>query len=242
MATRALALVTVTVGLVSGGLVPTGLGAQDVEWLAEHYGTTPPDAYFEELARDPAAYRLARGWRARLGLSPAVGIAGAAALRAAAVLGRPAGPVVGTFEIPLLLGLYSDTPAIPTADVGAASGVSLTQAVVQREFFDGPNSRVATLTEFYTELSGGRVTLVGETQDWFQASLSGDDVTGNSNGLSSTDDVGEFIVELLADADDGTVDWGRFDNDGPDRIPNSLDDVLLVVLLAVIHQSFVSLC
>ena len=226
-----------TVGLVTGGLAPEGLAAQDVELLAEHYGTTPPDAYFEELARDPAAFRPARGWRARLGLSPDVLFPGAAALRPAAVLGRRAGPVVGTLEIPLLLGLYSDTPSIPTGDVGAALGVSLSRDVVQREFFDGPNSRFATITEFYTELSGSRITLVGHTHDWFQASLSADDVAGNSHGLGPDDDVGEFILELLANADGGTVDWGRYDNDGPDGIPNSVDDDGFVDLLVVMHPT-----
>ena len=52
---RVMAAFALTVVLVS-----SGLGAQDVELLAEHYGTTPPAAYFEELGRNPAAYRPAR--------------------------------------------------------------------------------------------------------------------------------------------------------------------------------------
>ena len=232
MAIRLMAALAVTVGFVPGGL-----GAQDVELLAEHYGTTPPAAYFEEVGRNPAAYRPARGWRSRLGLSAATGAPGVAALRGAAVLGRRPGGVVGTFKIPLLLGLYSDTPSIPSADVGAALGVSLTRAVVQQEFFDGPNSRFGTITEFYSELSGGRVTLLGDARDWFQASLSADDVAGNSNGLASADDVGEFIIELLANADAGGVDWGQYDNDGPDGTPNSGDDDGFVDLLAVMQPT-----
>ena len=232
MAIRVMVALAVTVGLV-----PSALGAQDVELLAEHYGTTPPAAYFEELGRNPAAYRPSRGWRSRLGLSAAVGAPGVAALRGAAVLGRRPGGVVGTFKIPLLLGLYSDTPSIPNADVGAAPGVSLRRDIVQQEFFDGPNGRLKTITEFYSELSGGLVTLVGDVYDWFQAGLSADDVAGTSNGLGSADDVGEFIVELLTNADDGSVDWGAYDNDGPDRMPNSGDDDGFVDLLAVMHPT-----
>ncbi len=232
MVIRLVAALALTVGLI-----PEGLAAQDIEWLAEHYGTTPPEAYFEELARNPGAYRPSRGWRSRLGLAAVVGPPGAAALRGAAVLGRRTGGVIGTFEIPLLLGRYSDTPGIPSADVGAASGVTLTRAIVQQEFFDGPNSRLATIPEFYTELSGGLVTLVGETQDWFQTSLTADDVAGSSNGLSSLDDVGEFIVELLTNADGAGIDWGDYDNDGPDGVPNSLDDDGYVDLLAVMHPT-----
>ena len=232
MAIGVMATLAVTVGPVPGRL-----GAQDVELLAERYGTTPPAAYFEELARNPGAYRSTRGWRARLGLSAALGTPGGAALRGAAVLGRRAGGVIGTIRIPLLLGLYSDTPGIPTGDVGAASGVSLTRTIVQQEFFDGPNSRFATISEFYSELSGGLVTLVGETRDWFQASLSSDEVAGTSNGLGSADDVGEFIIELLTTADAAGVDWGQYDNDGPDGIPNSPDDDGFVDLLAVMHPT-----
>ena len=232
VAIRVMAALVVTVGLVPGGL-----GAQDVDLLAEQYGTTPPAAYFEELARNPGAYRPARGWRSRLGPGAAAGAFGVAALRGAAVLGRRAGGVVGTFEIPLLLGLYSDSPGIPTADIGAASGVSLTRARVQQEFFGGPNSRFATITEFYSDLSGGLVTLLGDTRDWFQASLSSDDVAGSSNGLGSADDVGEFILELLSNADDGSIDWGDYDNDGPDGMSNSGDDDGFVDILAVMHPT-----
>ena len=232
MATRTMAAFAVTVGFVPGAL-----GAQDVELLAEHYGTTPPAAYFEEIGRNPGAYRPARGWRSRLGLSAVTGAPGAAALGGLTVLGPRVGGVTGTFKIPLLLGLYSDSPSIPSADVGAALGVNLVRDVVQKEFFDGPNSRFGTIREFYLELSGGLLTIEGETRDWFQASLSSNDVAGISNGLSSADDVGEFIIELLLNADAAGVDWGDYDNDGPDRVPNSGDDDGFVDLLAVMHPT-----
>jgi len=150
--------------------------------------------------------------------------------------------VAGTFEVPLVLGLYSDTPSIPSADVGDGSVEILQRDVVQREFFSGPNTRFQTITQFYSELSGGRVTLLGNTHDWFPASLSADDVAGNSNGLSSADDVGEFILELLANVDAGGVDWGRYDNDGPDGMPNSGDDDGFVDLLAVMHPTYGAEC
>jgi len=223
--------------VVAAGLPAGGLSAQDVELLAEHYGTIPPAAYFEELSRNPGAYRPARGWRSPLGLGVAAGVFGVAPLRGSAVLGRRDGAVNCVCVIPWLLGLYSDSPGIPSADVGAAPGVSLTRAIVQQEFFDGPNSRFATITEFYTDLSGGLVTLLGDTQDWFQTTLSSADVAGNSSGLSSADGVGEFILELLTNADDGSVNWGDYDNDGPDGVPNSYDDDGFVDVLAVMHPT-----
>ena len=236
MAARVMAAFAMTAAAIAG-LPAGGLSAQDVELFAEQYGSTPPAAYFEEIARNPGAYRPARGWRSRLGLGAAAGAFGVAPQTGAASLGRRAGGVIGTFEIPLLLGLYSDSPGIPSADVGVAPAVSLTRAIVQQEFFDGPNSRFATITEFYTDLSGGLVTLLGDTRDWFQASLSSADVAGSSNGLSSDDDVGEFILELLTNADDGSIDWGDYDNDGPDGMPNSGDDDGFVDVLAVMHPT-----
>ena len=47
--------------------------------------------------------------------------------------------------------------------------------------------------------------------------------------------VGEMIKELL-DANDGAVNFGLYDNDGPDGVPNSGDDDGFVDLLCVLHS------
>ena len=222
---------------LAGGLAPASTRAQDVEMLAQHYGTRPPEAYYAEIQRNPRAYRPLRGWRPRLRLENAAVGTGIDPSTGARILGRRQGAVTGTFRLPLLLGLYSDTPAVPAGTVGAQTGVSLTKSVVQREFFDGPNSRLATIPEFYSELSGGRVTLVGEVFDWVEASLTEARVAGASSGLSPTDEVGEFIVEIIGAIDGGTTDWGLYDNDGPDGLPNSGDDDGFVDLLTVMHAT-----
>ncbi len=54
----------------------------------------------------------------------------------------------------------------------------------------------------------------------------------NRSGFART---GEFIKELL-DARDGSVDFGQYDNDGPDGVPNSGDDDGFVDLLCVMHS------
>ncbi|RMH14336.1 MAG: M6 family metalloprotease domain-containing protein, partial [Gemmatimonadetes bacterium] len=142
-------------------------------------------------------------------------------------LGEREGPVVGTYRAPLILGLYADSP--PTPPYGRDE--------VQTEFFDGPNSRNITITEFYSELSNGRVTLLGETFGWARSALSEQQVAGNSNGLDSSGRVGDFILEVLGALDDGSIDWGRYDNDGPDGVPNSGDDDGFVDVLAVMHPT-----
>ena len=218
-------------------LAPSSTWAQDVEMLAEHYGTRLPAAYYDEIRRNPQAYRPLRGWRPTLHLDNATFGRRGNPLKDIKIQAGPQGPVTGTFKFPLLLGLYSDTPVVPTATVGSRTGVPLTREVVQDEFFDGPNSRFATIPEFYSELSGGRVTLVGEVSNWVQTTLTEAEVVGASNGLSPTDQVGEFIMELLTAVDDGDTDWGWYDNDGLDGIPNSGDDDGYVDLLGVTHPT-----
>ncbi len=213
------------------------LSAQDVEMLAREYGTTPPAAYYAELQRNPNAYRFSRGWRPEA-RADALGLRRGLDSRSARTLGRREAGVTGTFTFPLILGLYSDTPDIPMASpAGQEPKVSLTRDVIGREFFDGPNSIHNTIPEFYAEISRDRVTLVGDTHDWVRTAFTAAEVTGDSNGLSSTDNVGEFIVEILAGIDDGSVDWGQYDNDGPDGQANSGDDDGHVDVLTVMHPT-----
>ena len=131
------------------------LVAQDVEALGERYGTVPPAAYFERLAIDPDAYRFAGGrtdrLRARMAaeaeLDPEV-------LR---VLGPRDGPVLGTFRIPVVLGLFSDSP----------DSLRYAGDTVQAAYF---GDAAGTITDFYDELSGGRAKIVGDVIDWTRAS------------------------------------------------------------------------
>lgn len=145
-------------------------------------------------------------------------------------VGRFIGPrdrvVEGEFAFPLILGYFADDSLAPVYGLDA----------VQREFFDGPNSRGQTITEFYAELSSGRVSMIGEAQDWRQASLTRDSVTAGVSGLAGGRVV-EFIHSILEQVDDGSIDWGRYDNDGPDGVPNSGDDDGFVDVLTVFHPT-----
>ncbi|MFV2007827.1 MAG: immune inhibitor A domain-containing protein, partial [Longimicrobiales bacterium] len=186
----------------------SGVAQTDVEALAAIYGTRVPDGYYDVLRENPDAFRFQRAWirplrsGARAGLSNLLG-------GPAPGLGPRPWPALGTFRFPVILGLYSDSdPALGEAP--------FTRDAIQAQFFDGPNQQGLSVAEYYTENSGGRATLVGETQDWVKTSLSAADVTGNSNGLDSSGDVTGFILEILGVVDDGSIDWGTYDNDGPD--------------------------
>jgi M6 family metalloprotease-like protein len=198
--------------------------AQDVEMLGRRYGTRPPAGYFQERARNPDAFRFTRG-RAE----PARMLEAARSMRSGTVArsfggGAPAralgprDPVVGTYRIPLLLGLYSDSPSAP-----------YTRQQIQTAFFDAPTG---TVTEYYDEVSGGDLDLVGVTRDWVRSTSSQSAVTMDQSALVCCG-IGDFIKNLVS-LQLG-VDWGQFDNDGPDGVPNSGDDDGFVDALAIMH-------
>lgn len=243
-----------------------GAAQTDVERLGARHGTLPPAGYFRTLERIPDAFRFRRGWQARNprldvdaaarlralpevtdfpgeGLSgdtgrtpgstrfpiPSSGAAGAGGVPAGATalgLGpRPSG-VTGTLEFPLVLAYFADRTEAPGWDSEA----------VRTHYLDGPNPRGPSVSEFYDQMSGGRLELRGTALPWTRSWLSRAQVSGQNAGLDVfVSRTGQFIESALDSLDDGSIDWGRFDNDGPDGIPNSGDDDGFVDVLAVMH-------
>lgn len=201
---------------------PAGeVAAQDVEILGEQYGTRPPDGYYQELARDPRAFRFEREGRERLlYIQERRGARFRDVILRYGPEARSIGPrdvpMVGAFRFPLVLGLFADSPEVPPYE----------RARMQRELFDGPNSYHQTVPELYDEMSGGRVELQGTTFPWVTARLTQSQVTRSQSGLVShpTEGVGNFIVQLLEELDSQGVDWSRFDHTGDGFV-----DVLAVV-------------
>jgi len=93
---------------------------------------------------------------------------------------------------------------------------------LERVLFDGPYE-YGTATEYYDEASGGRLTLSGQVLPWVRTSLTMAEVVGSDNGLGGDARTHDYLIEAL-DLADPTVDFGLFDNDGPDGLPNSGDD------------------
>ncbi|MDH3423774.1 MAG: immune inhibitor A, partial [Gemmatimonadota bacterium] len=91
-----------------------------------------------------------------------------------------------------------------------------------RVLFDGPAPR-GTMTQAYEEMSGGMFSVTGEVFPWVRTSRPMLTVVGSENGFGADADLGPYFTEAL-DLVDGGVDFGLFDNDGPDGTPNSGDD------------------
>ena len=193
------------VGLAAAALVagPYAAAAQDLEVASFVAGRPLPAAYFDRVSRNPRFFEVQRGWIARAAMARARG-----------------GAVEGNLPILVVLSLFSDSP-IP----------SVSPSEIQRIVFDGP-SEPGTLTEFYAEQSRGRLNVTGEVVEWVRTDLSVSQVRAGSFGLGSDARTGEFLAQAMAQADE-TVDFGAFDNDGPDGLPNSGDDDGFVDALAI---------
>ncbi|NOT08629.1 MAG: hypothetical protein HOP28_10550 [Gemmatimonadales bacterium] len=138
----------------------------------------------------------------------------AAALLAAAMGGVALPPAVApssTLRLLVLPARFADSPLPPVS-----------REQLQREFFDGP-SAAGTLPDFFAEASGGRLALSGEVGNWVQTAI-------RSTDWENLALVNEFLNMRMEQAAaairaaDPEVDFGLYDNDGPDGLPNSGDD------------------
>ena len=210
--------------------LPPAAAGQDVEHLGRLLGTTPPPAYFQEVRENPAAFQFGMEGRPRLAaLQEAASrrFSSQVLLRmeVARSLGPRPEPLVGTFRVPLVLGLYADTPG------GAAP---FDRDRVHREFFTGPNSVGSTIPQFYTEMSRGLFQLQGTTSEWMTTGLNASQVTMGVSGLrsSATEGVGAWIEAIVQALDAEGMDWTPFDQTGDGYVD----------VLAVMHPDFGAEC
>lgn len=95
----------------------------------------------------------------------------------------------------------------------------LTSAQLQAQLFGG--SAGGPMAETFALASGGTFTLRGEVAEWVTTPVSLDDPP--FPGQVTPTLVEDFVYYALQAADP-QVDFGRYDNDGPDGLPNSGDD------------------
>jgi len=177
-------------------ILPYAGKAQDIEAVAAMRGIPLPAGYYELVSANPDFFEFPNVWKGG---------------RPAAVGGAVVDPVSGVFPIIVILALFSDsgTPVFTAEDI-------------QRTLFDGP-APSGTITDFYRDASGGLLSVSGVTSPWIRTSITIAEVVGTSAGLGPDSRVGEYLAEALSLADPD-IDFGQFDNDGPDGIPNSGDD------------------
>ncbi|MBN2410502.1 M6 family metalloprotease domain-containing protein [candidate division KSB1 bacterium] len=123
-------------------------------------------------------------------------------------------------NIPVLCAQYSDVdPEWPVAQM-------------QNKLFGDWST--GSMRDYYDEVSYGQFKLTGQVYGWYK--VSGNTAYYNERG--SNDDnihLPDLLLEVFQAADD-SIDFGLYDNDGPDGIPNSGDDDGYVDVIAVIHS------
>jgi len=174
-------------------LAPSYAGAQDIVPARVPARKLSPQ-YVESLRQRAQVLRQSSGW----------------VLRAEHAIAA-AQPVAGDLPFVAIPALFSDSPD----PVYSSEDLS-------RILFDGP-AEDGTLTEFYAEMSGGRLNIYGEVGPWVRTSLTLEQVVGSEYGLGSDARTGEYLTEALSLVD-GSIDFSLYDNDGPDNVPNSGDD------------------
>jgi M6 family metalloprotease-like protein len=133
--------------------------------------------------------------------------------------------LIDTLFVPVMLMRFKDT------DTTTASTPSLYQQVLFAT--SPPLSRPYTYRTYYEQLSNGVFSVQGQVTNWIRTDSIEKFYTDSSalcggycNGISSNHAVMRMqdgFREMLLHAD-STIDFGQYDNDGPDGIPNSSDD------------------
>jgi M6 family metalloprotease-like protein len=241
-------------------VLPRTAGAQsDVEMVGRmRGGARPPRGYYEALQRDPAAFRFSpdNGWirrsravarrRAELRATMLRGSAprrapGESSVPEAQLSRAPAawGPgsvVQGDLNVPVFLAAYANTPASDTTG-------ALSRDIMEYRLYGMHAAPPYSVYSYYQEVSGGRMFVNGTVLDWTQVLQNDTYYEGGvgCNGLCFSARIDQLIVELVA-AHDAAVDFGQFDNDGVDGLPNSGDDDGYVDAIVVIHPEVDGSC
>ncbi len=176
-------------------LFATPLVGQQIESLPPTATRTLSPAVQQRLEMMPDSLQFRGGWRERL-----------ATARTSASI------VSGTLPLVIIPTLFADSDP-PIEEISAA-------ALQARLFADVSPSSV---TAYYREASLGKLTINGKVTEWVQTSFRRTEALGQTFGLGDDAKVREWLRQAVANVD-ASIDFGQFDNDGPDGVPNSGDD------------------
>ena len=238
--------------LLSGVLlVPSGASAQtDVEMLGRiRGGAKPPPGFYDVLRRDPEAFRFSRGsgWirrgnevaaarRRQRGLM----VDGRARLdvrvqrTVALVQLSEATALSGTLHMPVFPIVFENTES---SDIVA----NVPRSVLQIRLYGTDPAPPYSMHTYYREVSNDQLTINGTVLEWARVPLADSIYEGTSNGLGADSDMPQLISDIVS-VWDATVDFGQFDSDGPDGIPNSGDDDGHVDAVVLIHPKVDGSC
>jgi len=219
--TRYLRLAAVSVAALSTFALAERAAAQDIVMAGRVHGVELPAVARRRLQQDPSAYEFRRAMTSKLravqlargtrrGLLPSYGPNGAVSSGASSVgASSPArasrianGSVVsGTEKVIVLPITYSNTPAQPWP-----------ASDLQHRLFD-PTGTPETLTQLYTEMSRGALTMTGVVAPWSAVPGADTDYEGAA-GTNGLDGAGLWnLLKATLDKADQTIDFSQYDDD-----------------------------
>lgn len=197
---------------------PLALGAMCLLWAANAVAFAPPrdggplpQAYFDAKAKDRRAFTAPHGWvqkAQRLRSERAAYLAGHGNLQS---FGAESFAVEDTFRAVVLPVYYSNQASAPTLDT-----------TLQTQLF-GANA-TGSITDYYHEVSYDQLTVTGDVYPWTHLASTGATYAGSCNGVDVGCSLTGMLIKEVLDAQDGSVNFAKYDNDGPDGVPNSGDD------------------
>lgn len=168
----------------------------------------PPDGVWRVKARQVAETRARVLGQGRLKVQQAAWVGGV---------------LQGTLTVPSFLVGFSNTDTTALPKRAQYDSIFYTSQPLA--------GRAYTLRTFYEEMSDSVFNVAGQTYHWVLGDnnstyyLSPPDCPSDPLSCSQgRQRLRELLVKALTLYDDGTVDFGQFDNDGPDGVPNSGDD------------------
>jgi M6 family metalloprotease-like protein len=226
--------------LVAFMLAPLSILAQtDVEELGRRFGATPPPSFYELVQSDPNAFQFSpdNGWirRGRRVASERN------RRRSRPVEGRfltqaahdENGVMTGNVFMPVFLILFSNTDSMEIAS-------AVPRDVLRHRLYSTDPAPPYSVFTYYREVSNDLVNVYGTVYDWAYVPDADSIYEGSNNGLSPPY-MGPLMRDIAAVWDD-SVDFGQFDNDGADGIPNSSDDDGFVDAVVLIHPKVDGSC
>ena len=208
---------------------PRHTAAQDVLIAGREANVPPPAEILSLLAQDSTAFQFERVWKARALAVRARRAEIASALGDDYTRGQlmaQGASLDGVLYVPVVPALYSDLSA------------PYSRSQYRRRLF-GDGSGAVSASALYSEMSLGVFTVSGSVLPWVDMphptsyyELTDEDRFGN---------VAAFLHDALVLADP-LINFGEFDNDGLDGVPNSGDDDGYVDVAAFIYATVAMSC
>ena len=166
--------------VVAAPLAARPARAQDIVEQAKRAHVPVPEGYLAAKKKNRNAFEFKRAWKSalrtakanRAAMARSSGISATSASGAATL--QRAGAVTGTFRVPVLPILFSNTSAAPYV-----------YSNLQSRLFGAGSASSETVTHVYNEMSRGQLTLTGDVHNWIRVPNTDTYYEGNTNGLGS---------------------------------------------------------